>query len=297
MRAIRIMNETMKRVGNRIETRLPWKEDSIAFPDSKSNALKRLKFIENKMDKNPEYTDAYCRKLNDLLERGYVRKLSQEEVSAIPNNQTWYLPHFGVVNPNKKLRIVFDAAAKSNECCLNNYLSTGPDLYNSLMGILLNFRIKRIAFVADIKEMFLQVLVRQKDRRVQRFLWRGKNRTQEPDTYKIGVVFFGSTSGPCLAQTAKNKNAEKFKDQFPEAVEAILNDYYMDDYLGAADTEDEAIKLIQEIIFVHKQGGFNICNWLSNSKEVIQKIEPALVASNFLAQKNLNVEEESVERI
>lgn len=58
-----------------------------------------------------------------------------------------------VINPNKpdKIRIVFDAAAKANEVSLNDNLLTGPDLYISLITILMNFRIKKIGFAADIK--------------------------------------------------------------------------------------------------------------------------------------------------
>src|SRR5699024_1834473 len=111
-------------------------------------------------------------------------KLSREEATSLPENKVWYLPHFAVVNPNKKkMRIVFDASAKSNGHCLNDYLLTGPDLYNSLIRILINFRIKNVAFVADIKEMFLQVRVRKEDRRAQRFLWRGYTRDKELDVY------------------------------------------------------------------------------------------------------------------
>lgn len=40
-------------------------------------------------------------------------------------------------------------------------------MYNSLLTILINFRLRKIAFVADIKQMFLQVQLR-KDQSAQR---------------------------------------------------------------------------------------------------------------------------------
>jgi hypothetical protein len=40
-----------------------------------------------------------------------------EKLKAVKN--VWYLPHFAVTNPNKpgKVRVVFDAAAKSKGVC------------------------------------------------------------------------------------------------------------------------------------------------------------------------------------
>lgn len=295
-RAQNILDKTMRRKGERYETGLLWKDENMVLPESKSVAMRRLFSTERKMDRNLQFGKAYCEKMLDLEGKGYIRKLSKEEID-VSNPKTWYLPHFGVVNPNKpnKLRIVFDAAAKSNGLSLNDCLLSGPDLYNSLYNILLNFRIKKFAFTADIKEMFLQIQVRTEDRFAQRFLWRQMDRHRSPDVYEIGVVFFGSTSGPCLAQEAKNRNAREFKQEFPEAARAIIEDHYMDDYLGNADTEDEAKKLIEDVICIHKRGGFKICNWISNSETILEDIEVTLTAQG---EKKLEQDSQSrVERI
>lgn len=296
MRAQNILDRTMIRKGDRYETGLLWRNENVVLPESKSNAMKRLLSTERKMDKNLQFGQAYCNKMLDLEKKDYIKKLSKEE-AEMKNDRLWYLPHFGVFNPNKpnKLRIVFDAASKSNGISLNDCLLTGPDLYNSLYNILLNFRIKKYAFTADIKEMFLQIKVREEDRCAQRFLWRGMKRNTYPDTYEIQVVFFGSTSGPCLAQEAKNRNAREFVEKFPEASKAIIEDHYMDDYLGNADTELEAIKLIQDIIHVHLQGGFTICNWISNSDSVLEDIDKELIASKEIVSDDNT--EPRVERI
>lgn len=291
-----ILDMTMKRVGNRYETGLLWKSDNTVMPESKTNAFKRLCCTERKMDRNKEYAEKYCQKFEEFVNKGYIRKLSKDE-ACITSNLTWYLPHFGVINTKKpdKLRIVFDASAVSNNVSLNDCLLPGPDLYNSLQDILLNFRIKKYAFTADIKEMFLQVQVRKEDRQAQRLLWRGMDRDREPDVYEIGVVFFGSTSGPCLAQEAKNRNAKDHEDNFPTAVHDIIYRHYMDDYLGGADSKDETIQLIKNIIFVHKQGGFNICNWIANDKDILDNIHPDLVAE--IAKKFDNHTKTATERI
>ena len=66
------------------------------------------------------------------------------------NEERWYLPLFGVYHPKKpeQIRGVFDSSAKFN------VLLTGPDLSNSLLGVLVRFRREMIAVTADVQHMF-----------------------------------------------------------------------------------------------------------------------------------------------
>ena len=67
-------------------------------------------------------------------------------------------------HPQKKdkIRVVFDAAAMHDRVSLNNQLHQGPDLTNSLLGVLPRLRQYPIALVADIEGMFNQVKVPQR---------------------------------------------------------------------------------------------------------------------------------------
>ena len=51
--------------------------------------------------------------------------------------------------------MVFDSSAQYDGVSLNNVLLTGPDLNNTLLGVLIRFRREAIAFIADIEQMFL----------------------------------------------------------------------------------------------------------------------------------------------
>ena len=81
---------------------------------------------------------------------------------------------FGIVNPNKprKIRLVFDAAAKVEVVFLNSKLLKGSQQYKPLPSVLFNFRVCFVVECGDIKEMFHQVAVDEEDRCSQRFLWR-----------------------------------------------------------------------------------------------------------------------------
>lgn len=68
----------------------------------------------------------------------------------------WYIPHHGVYHPKKpgKLNIVFDCSARFSGISLNDTLLTGPDLINSLLGVLFQFRKEAVAVICDIARMF-----------------------------------------------------------------------------------------------------------------------------------------------
>lgn len=78
--------------------------------------------------------------MNEYISKGFAQKLSPEE-AAIETSYTWYLSHHPVINLNKlaKLRIVFDAAAEFETTSLNKKFIQGPDVTNSMVGVLLRF--------------------------------------------------------------------------------------------------------------------------------------------------------------
>lgn len=133
-RAMEILRTTTKRIGERFESGLLWKSDNIQLPDSFMMAQKRLTSVESKMKKDKLYAIKYHQTINSYIEKGYARKLTADEVES-KTARTWYLPHFGVLNPNKpdKFRLVFDAAASAHGLSLNSSLLPGPDI-NMVIG-------------------------------------------------------------------------------------------------------------------------------------------------------------------
>lgn len=74
-----------------------------------------------------------------------------------------------------QLRVVFDSSAQEDGISLNSVLLSGPDLNNSLLGVLLRFRKEAIALTADIQQMFYGFMVREDHRDNLRFLWHRDN--------------------------------------------------------------------------------------------------------------------------
>ena len=163
---------------------------------------------------------------------------------------------------------------------LNDVLLLGSDLLRSLTGILANFRKSPVAFGGDIREMFHQVRIRPEDTTCQRFLWRNGNSKNPPDTFEMEVMIFGAVSSPCSAQFVKNKNGAEFhgQDDMPAATRAIDESHYMDDYLDSANSEQEAIARIHQVINFHSRGGFEMRNWIASSRRVLAAIPAHLRA-------------------
>ena len=70
---------------------------------------------------------------------------------------------------------------------------TGPNLLNSLVGVITRFRLHAVAMIADIEPMFFPVRVIEKEQPSLRFLWGGPKRDHPPDVYQMQAMIFGQS--------------------------------------------------------------------------------------------------------
>ncbi|XP_062703577.1 uncharacterized protein LOC134286030 [Aedes albopictus] len=271
-RARYLLESTTSKVAEtRYETGLLWKEDEVNLPDSYQMAYRRLQGLERRFLKQPDLYEKVKQKIDEYQSKHYAHKTTPEELASASPGKVWYLPLNVVSNPKKpgKIRLVFDAAAQVNGVSLNSLLLAGPDLLTPLDAVVQKFRERPIAFVADIREMYHQFMMKPEDKHVLRFLFR-TNPSQDPEIYMMDVAIFGSACSPASAQYIKNLNASKYSENFPEAATAIVRKHYVDDYLDCADTTDEAIERAQQVRYIHSQAGLEIRNWVSNSSTFLE---------------------------
>ncbi|XP_052562663.1 uncharacterized protein LOC120431010 [Culex pipiens pallens] len=294
IRAKAILNDTTKKCADgHFETGLLWRYDQFEFPPSYAMALGKLQCLERRLRKHPELRANLDKQIIEYQTKGYAHKATALELEGADPKRGWYLPLGVITNPKKpeKVRIIWDAAAKVNGVSFNSMLLKGPDMLTSLSSVLFRFRERKFCITADIKEMYHQVKIRPEDRLSQRFLYRS-DPSHQPDTYVMDVATFGSTCSPCSAQFVKNLNAERWRESYPEAAETIVQNHYVDDYLDSRDTEEEIIKLSEDIRTVHSKAGFEIRNWRSNSHEVLRRVgaEPANVKKMLFVDKAVPAE-------
>ncbi|XP_055585502.1 uncharacterized protein LOC129738342 [Uranotaenia lowii] len=269
-RARKIMEATTVRIGNRFETGLLWRTDDPWFPDGYGMALRRMEELERRLANKPQLFSNVRTQIEQYLQKGYAHIATAEELSVANASKTWYLPLNVVLNRNKpnKVRLVWDAAATVKGISLNSQLMKGPDMTVSLPSVISRFRERRLAFGADIREMYHQIQIRAEDKQVQRFLFR-EDRSKPPTIYIMDVATFGATCSPCSAQYIKNLNAREYATEYAEAAAAIVENHYVDDYYDSVDTLDQAVGLATQVRDIHARGGFEIRNWVSNSEEML----------------------------
>ncbi|CAG7717802.1 unnamed protein product [Allacma fusca] len=76
-----LLEATTKRVGDRFQMGLLWKTDKIHLPESKTNAFRKLRHVERKMDSDSEYATKYSEKIEDYISKGYAKKLTTAEAN------------------------------------------------------------------------------------------------------------------------------------------------------------------------------------------------------------------------
>jgi len=143
---------------------------------------------------------------------------------------------------------------------LNSKLLQGPDLTNSLVGVLLRFRQENVAIMADIEAMFHQVRISEHDCEALRFLWwPSGDMTKSPRTYCMQVYWFGATSSPSCAAYALQRTALDNSDSYDQEVISTVNrNFYVDDCLKSVRSEKESSSACYRITVYYETHWFEI---------------------------------------
>ena len=268
-RFMRLMQKEVKQEDGHYQLPLPFKEKAIEMPNNWMQAEKRLQSARRKMERSAEFKRDYTEFMESLLSKGYARQCTQ---STDEGKKTWYLPHHGVYHSSKgKLRVVFDCGAKQCGVSLDGKLLQGPDLTNSLVGVLIRFRMHSIAFMADIESMFYQVRVPPEQRSFLRFLWwKDGDFKAKPSTFEMNVHIFGAVSSPSSSNFALRQAADDGEPKYGEdAAYSLRKNFYVNDLLKSVEQEDQASSLLPRIQGMCEEGGFNLTKVVSNSERLM----------------------------
>lgn len=223
---------------------LPFRCPRRRLPSNRDQALKRLYSLRKTLEKKPKMRDHYIQFMQKMLDNDQA-----ELAPPLPEGKEhWYLPTFGIYHPQKpeQIRIVFDSSAEYDGMSLNQVLLSGPDLNNSLLGVLLRFRREPVALTADVQQMFYCFEVCEDHRDYLRYLWFEDNDiTKAVVEYRMKVHVFGNSPSPavaiyCMRRAAKEGEQEHGTDtrQFVE------RQFYVDDALTSVPTPEQAVDLL-----------------------------------------------------
>ena len=138
-------------------TSYPSLVDPGTLPNNYGSAFATLKNTERTLGKDERWAGTYQKQIEDMMERGVARKLSQKE-SQEWSDPKFYISHLAVVNTwshSTPVQTVFNSSQVCQGMSLDAYLAKGPDCYmNNLIGILLRWREEQVALIGDIRKMF-----------------------------------------------------------------------------------------------------------------------------------------------
>lgn len=124
---------------------LPWRDPCVALPDNLLLSPRRLLNLLKCFRHDPEILKEYDAIIQQQIRMGIVEVVEKPE--ELTTSRVHYLPHHCVVRRDKettKLRVVYDASAKSQGPSLNDSLYVGPKFNQLIMDILLRFRVHKI---------------------------------------------------------------------------------------------------------------------------------------------------------
>lgn len=131
-----VVNSTTELIGNHYSIDLLFREENPVLPDNRCIAEQRLQSLKRKFKQNRPFKEEYTAFLDNMITRGYAELVPPDQLKQ-SDGKLWYIPHHGVCHPRKgNLRVVFDCGATYKGTSLNCQLLQGPDLTNSLIGVL-----------------------------------------------------------------------------------------------------------------------------------------------------------------
>lgn len=135
----------------------------------------------------------YVSFMSDVIKKGHAEMVPEEQL-LWNDGSPWYIPFHGVYHKQKEsIQVVFDCTSSYQGTALNSELLKGPDLTNTLLGILVRIRQESVAMMGDIQGMFHQVKISEEDVDFLRFLWWPDSDTnQQVREYSICLVQFHS---------------------------------------------------------------------------------------------------------
>ena len=266
---------TTKRIGQKdFEVRMPFNEKVHQLKSNIKKAAGRTRSEQAEMIRTPAYMLAMCKAHQTFVDKDSVEVVNTTIPSKGP---VYYMPFRGIMKVGSKTtecRICMDASSKptASDVSLNQALYQGPNMVLNLALLLLKFMQGKYGAVADLEKAFLRILIAQEDRDVLRYFWFSDpfDKNSPLIVMRFKVVIFGSKASPFqLAAVIHILIRDDCKDKYVKT--ALENCIYVDNIVHAEDDEDKLANFYVQSRETFKKGNFNLRQWASNSKKVMEK--------------------------
>jgi hypothetical protein len=278
--ALQKFNDTVYYDQGRYQVTWPWIDDMQAqLPTNYDVALRRFKWLSNKLSHDSQLLQSYRDVLSTQLQRGIVERVPDDQIDT--SNPVHFLPHHPVIKNSSsttKIRLVYDASARSNKnsACLNDCLQRGPIMLPDLCHIIMRFRAYQTVVISDIEKAFLMISLQPHDRDVTRFLWFADDQNPSSSQNNLSVyrfcrVPFGIKSSPfLLAATIQHH----LRSEGTPLAKQLSKDIYVDNLVSGVD-DMQPLQYYRETKAIFQRAGMNLQEFCSNSSTLMQSIPEA----------------------
>ena len=142
------------------------------LPDNFAPSKQRLESLVKRLKRQPTLSQKYDDVIKEQEKTGIIEPVNDSEI--IKPGEVHYVPYREVLRDDRattKVRIVCDASANKNGPSLNEMLETRPCFLPKIFEILLRARCHKFLLVRDIQSAFLNIRVKETNKKFLRFLW------------------------------------------------------------------------------------------------------------------------------
>lgn len=231
-----------------------------------------------KLRTKPQYQEFLC----EYEELGHM--------SEIPNDPSDDHPFIKADSVTTKVRVVFDASARSSFVkSLNDLLMIGLTIQDDLFIFLLRFRTHKYVIAADIAKMYRLITIHLEDRRYHKVLWKESiNGTIK--TYQLNTVTYETDFVLYLAIRTLHQLAQDEEHSYSIGARILKRDFYVDDLLTIVNTLEKARSLRDVLIDITTKGGFELRQLVLNESKLIESLS---IKSD---QSNLSLDDKDVKK-
>ena len=224
-----------------------WKHSKYELPSNYNLCETRLKSLySSKSEVDMQLYDSIIRK---QLENGHIEEADcSKEYKDRKDVVLHYVPHH-MVRGAEKSRIVYEGCAKSHPShkSLNECLYRGKNMLADLCGMLIRFRVPKIALLADIEKAYLQLALKDSDRDTTRFLWLKdiKKPPMKDNNWELRFcrVIWGIISASFLLAATITYHLSKLNTSIAQK---IARDLYVDNLVSGVSSTGEAIEFYKK---------------------------------------------------
>ena len=266
IRVVELWENEMKRVGSKYQLPIPIRDADLPIPNNYVVVKAICESLVKRLKRKGNY-EAYDKKMKSLIADGYVEIIDSDPYNN--PNKTNYIPHHDVYHPRKsEPRIVHNAKFQFKGQSLNDRCLQGPNFLSRADTVLTRFRLHQFAIQSDIRAMYFQVIIPPEQRDMLRFLWfddDGNLIHLRHCRHIFGGIWCSSSS-----QFVLRKSIEK--ETNPIIRNAVLDSFYVDDFLRSVDSISELEVLATELPATLNDHGYEMTKFLVNDAEVLSKI-------------------------